>query len=210
MFMRFPKPLYEGLPYLYGGIGLVAIAGFDHVLGKVSGAVFVAAALLVLHFRRHYRLAARGREQAIRNIREIERQQRPLSDREVLEWRPAYRCANRTLNEQHQQLFEVSRSLLHAVESGQPKSEVDFFIATLISDIEHHFHTEESLIAHHDKALGKQHHLEHVRLLEKGNRLASLYQRGEVEVGEFIHFIVHDLVLGHTLQADVEALKDVH
>ena len=50
-----PDWLYEAMPYLYLGTGLVTILYFDSTAGYVSGSLFLAAVLSICVMRIQYR-----------------------------------------------------------------------------------------------------------------------------------------------------------
>lgn len=53
--MVLPKPVYEMLPYGYLAVALLTYALLDSGMRYLSGTVFLAAGLMVLYWRMHYR-----------------------------------------------------------------------------------------------------------------------------------------------------------
>lgn len=53
--MVLPKPVYEMLPYGYLVIALLTYALLESGVRYLSGTVFLAAGLMVLYWRMHYR-----------------------------------------------------------------------------------------------------------------------------------------------------------
>lgn len=199
---QMPAVLYKALPYLYALFGIGVLATIHHPWGVFSGIIFLLASVWVFYMRRVYKRARQGRLDALKNIKRIERAENHESRLERLEWRSSYRLGHPVIDEQHKQLFSLSRTLLKAIASQQPKSELDFFIATLIADLTFHFKTEEEVLAAKGKSLAKSHHQAHFDLLEQGNALALGYQRGEVAAQELAEFIIDELITQHTLGLD--------
>lgn len=52
-----PRVIYELLPWLYSGIGMLAMLGTDPTYGRLSGLLLVTAAAAIFHLRRSYRAA---------------------------------------------------------------------------------------------------------------------------------------------------------
>jgi len=50
-----PNWIYEPLPYLYAGAGVVAIMNLDTVIGRISGILLITAGLVVGYQRYEYR-----------------------------------------------------------------------------------------------------------------------------------------------------------
>lgn len=62
--MELPKPLYEALPYLYVGFGLVALVMIESGVKFIPGALLIITGLIVFHLRFSYR-----QEEAVRTQR---------------------------------------------------------------------------------------------------------------------------------------------
>lgn len=62
--MELPKPLYEALPYLYVGFGLVALVMIESGVKFIPGALLIISGLIVFHLRFSYR-----QEEAVRTQR---------------------------------------------------------------------------------------------------------------------------------------------
>lgn len=200
---QMPDFLYTALPYFYAVAGIGVLATIHHPWGVFSGILFLLASAWVFYMRRIYRRAKQGRLAALRNIHAIEKAANTASRAETLEWRAAYCTGHPVIDKQHKQIFELSLTLLKAIESNQPKADLAFYIETLVGDITHHFRTEEEVLAAQGKNLAKAHHQAHYDLLQRGNALAARYLRGEVDVHELSGFIIDDLVTNHTLSTDM-------
>lgn len=69
--MLIPKPVYEALPYVYVGFGLLALAMIESGARFIPGALLIMAGLIVLNQRFSYR-----QEEAIRSRRKQNRKVR--------------------------------------------------------------------------------------------------------------------------------------
>ncbi len=59
--MVLPKPVYEVLPYGYLVVALLTYALLESGMRYLSGTVFLAAGLMVLYWRMHYRSTQKAR-----------------------------------------------------------------------------------------------------------------------------------------------------
>ena len=50
-----PNWVYEPLPYLYVGLGIVTTYGLDTLLGKTSGIMLIVAGIIIAYMRHNYR-----------------------------------------------------------------------------------------------------------------------------------------------------------
>lgn len=64
--MVLPKPVYEVLPYGYLVVALLTYALLESGMRYLSGTVFLAAGLMVLYWRMHYRSTQQARARARR------------------------------------------------------------------------------------------------------------------------------------------------
>lgn len=62
--MELPKPLYEALPYMYVGFGLVALVMIESGVKFIPGALLIITGLIVFHLRFSHR-----QEEAVRSQR---------------------------------------------------------------------------------------------------------------------------------------------
>ncbi|NQD35643.1 hypothetical protein HPT27_01325 [Permianibacter sp. IMCC34836] len=69
--MLIPKPVYEALPYVYVGFGLMALAMIESGVRFIPGALLIVAGLIVLNQRFSYRQeeAIRARRKQSRKVR---------------------------------------------------------------------------------------------------------------------------------------------
>ena len=50
-----PTPIYETAPFAYCGVGLISILSADNLLGFISSALLISAALIIFSLRHKYR-----------------------------------------------------------------------------------------------------------------------------------------------------------
>ena len=50
-----PKPVYEVAPFAYSGIGVLAFLSAENLLGYLSSALLISAALIIFSLRHRYR-----------------------------------------------------------------------------------------------------------------------------------------------------------
>ncbi len=62
--MYLPKPLYEAIPYLYTGIGVVAVVIINSPVAIFSGILLIYAGWLVHRTRRDFRTYLSDKEEA--------------------------------------------------------------------------------------------------------------------------------------------------
>ena len=53
----FPQPIYDALPYLYIGSGLVAVISIANILALISGSILVITAIYVFWMRGYLHLS---------------------------------------------------------------------------------------------------------------------------------------------------------
>lgn len=59
-----PKPIYELLPYIYIGLGLISLFGIENMTGKLFGATLLTAGIVIQQMRFRYRAKRRPRAQS--------------------------------------------------------------------------------------------------------------------------------------------------
>jgi len=56
----------------------------------------------------------------------------------------------------------------------------------------------------------EEHKLEHKRLIEKANNLKRKFVRGDMASYDAFEFIVHEIIIGHTLKEDTKFFTFIH
>jgi len=105
-----------------------------------------------------------------------------------LTWRPAYKCGNVLIDDQHRALFDDANKLLTAVLSDLPADQVTALIDVLIRDIVQHFKDEEAIIMAAGFPDALAHAAIHCDLVDKAVNLVSSFNAGTLALGELFHF----------------------
>jgi hemerythrin-like metal-binding protein len=192
-----PVWLYEPLPYVYAGIGMLALFKLEGTLGGISGLMLILAGLLIWRTRQIYRSAARQtpdvKEAPVAGLKGFVR----------LAWSSEYETGIERLDHQHRMLFNQGNNLLNAILDDKPKLDVELLIDELMHDITDHFCTEESLLARAKHPLSPRHHEIHRLLLARCKAMARDYHDDKLRVGDLFQFVAVDLVSNHILNEDL-------
>ena len=119
-----------------------------------------------------------------------------------LVWEDAYASGNPLIDAQHQKLIQCSNALLSAVVAGQPPSEVNLRLETLLAHTAQHFRDEEQLLRKAGFPELDAHLATHNRLLERARELQSEARGGVMNLGRLVSFLAAELVNGHLLTGD--------
>jgi len=117
-------------------------------------------------------------------------------------WEDSYACGHPTIDNQHRKLFTLANSLIGALSSGQPAAETSMRLRRLMAHTAQHFHDEEAILARMGFPGLPNHAADHQRLLERATRFEIEVGQGEVDISQFVGFLVLDLVQGHILIRD--------
>jgi predicted Holliday junction resolvase-like endonuclease len=71
-----PRWFYEPLPYVYGGVGLVAMFSLDSLVGVVSGILLVSAGGVIAYQRYQYRYQEKQRQERLAWLQEQARRKK--------------------------------------------------------------------------------------------------------------------------------------
>lgn len=71
-----PNWIYEPLPYVYGGVGIIATFNLDSLIGMSSGFLLITAGLVVGYQRYEYRRFQKQRQERLDWLREQARKKR--------------------------------------------------------------------------------------------------------------------------------------
>lgn len=196
-----PDWLYKSLPYLYLLSGLFIMWEATHPAALVSGMSLITAGMVVWLRRRSYRYAARPKLPEIRRAPQMHKEKQPLPQH--IGWRTSYETGNELIDREHRRLFEIGNDLLNALTAQKPQGDIELMIDELISEIEAHFHTEESLLLQISAKHFKRHRQLHRAMLERIHALRAGLQRGENSSSEVCGFLTHDIVAQHILTEDL-------
>ena len=119
-----------------------------------------------------------------------------------LTWRPAYRCGNPLIDEQHRALFAAANTLLGSILADTSTHQLGALIDTLMRDITQHFDDEERILESVGFPGVAEHAATHRRLLAEAALLAEHFHSGRLTPGELFQFMAHELIARHLLGAD--------
>lgn len=208
-----PDWLYQALPYLYSGTGVLTIYSLPNWIGVFSGAMLISAGVIVWLLRvryRRYRRDARYRrgnpvahDARYRHGNPVTHDVRSVESGFVrLVWRTEYECGHPIIDAQHRGLFESGNALMNAVLEEQDKLDVELMLDELIAHVEKHFCDEEALLARAQHPIGKEHQEIHRRLLVRAKVLSESYHKGQLTPGDLFTFIANDVVAQHIIKED--------
>lgn len=139
-----------------------------------------------------------------RKVMQMERKIVPRgSSMRSLQWHKIYESGNATIDSQHQRLLEQAIDIHNAMTSDRDGSVMPQ-VKMLVSDICQHFKDEVKILQEADYPGTKQHELLHE---QEVNAIADAIQKsdkGEISIGELVHFIVSFTLMKHLVTADMD------
>ncbi len=151
-----------------------------------------------------YRAKSTGRNRVENECLPLDTGRSNLSNTQLIQlvWRKDYESGNALIDAQHRSLFEQANTLLQAILNNQEKNDIVQLIASLVTEIELHFHDEEAIFqqaAYSDS----EHHLNlHAHLIQRARSLASRYEKDQVGAADLLHFLMYEMVAQHILIDD--------
>jgi hemerythrin-like metal-binding protein len=201
--------LYQALPFVYIGAGLLVMLLLQNMMAVVSGVLLIAVGTLEVMRRRRD-----GRE---REAAETRHASRLHADREgpqtqalmQIAWRKSYECGHPVIDAEHRRLFEIGDTVINAVMKNKTRAHIEFLLDELTEHIQAHFSTEEAVLARTRYPLTQEHRGHHMELLQKAQGLRDSYRQGLLDVSELVGFIAYDVITEHIINEDLKfALKD--
>jgi len=120
-----------------------------------------------------------------------------------LVWQEAYECGEPTIDQEHQQLFDLANSLFEA--SLQSESSSEAFRSEfnkLLLHIVRHFANEEALLARHDYKDLEPHRLAHAGLVARATEFEASVAAGKAKLGDLVEFVASTVVAQHMFKTD--------
>jgi hemerythrin-like metal-binding protein len=202
-----PHRLYEALPFLYLGGGILVARGLANAWGIVSGLILLTTGVLVGWKRWQYR---RGRSQAHipkpPAAKAAARAGRPEPVAPQLVWNTDYECGHAAIDSQHRRLFELGNALLDAIFEQRSKLDVELLLGELVDGITDHFCFEEGLLAGSHHPLSPGHQETHRTLLARCKEMSEQFHQGHLKAGGLIEFVLLDVVEQHIVRDDLRFL----
>lgn len=198
-----PDFVYNALPHVYVGAGLLAMVVLRNWMAVFSGVTLISAAGLVWILRYRYRRAfnhSGGRidvpESAHRNaLGEVMVQ---------ISWQRSFECGHPVIDAQHRRLFGLGNELLKAVSTNKLPGDIEWLLDELVAHITDHFFTEEAVLAGTKHPLSEKHKGIHRSLLSDAADLRDRYCGDRMLTGELVRFVVYDVITDHITGEDLK------
>ena len=182
-----------------GGIRMTASFGVASCLSTDSWDDWLQRADTAL-----YQAKALGRNRVVTEMALGVPSERMSGDHELLRivWHPDYATGCTAIDAQHRLLFDHGNRLLDAVMHGAAKEACETLIADFVAFTKNHMRSEEEILERSHYPDLAAHRELHRQLLERAVLLMERYARGQLEVGELLHFVVYELTAQHLLIED--------
>jgi hemerythrin-like metal-binding protein len=207
-----PDWLYNSLPYVYIGIGLVVAAslGASNLIGVFSGILLISTggAIVTMRTRNKQELAKLRAEfaESERRLNDRRKNDRRESNDESAPlgffWKKEYESGNSIMDEQHLRLHDLSNKLLNAMLSRKRPSEISILLNSYLEQVQQHFLMEEEILSKTKHPITIEHKTEHDNLLFHANRFVSKYGSGKMTFNDISEFSIFKLIAGHIATED--------
>lgn len=196
-----PDWLYELLPFLYAGSGILTIAVLQNGISLLPGAMLMLAGGSVHAMRKRARIGE-TKPPATRHDEKTPASDLQPSHLMQITLGAANECGHPTIDAQHRDLCATANVLLDAVMNESPSINVRKLLDELESDLESHFKTEETILAGIDPQYAEQHKSVHDELLAKARLIIEHCRLGKIDVKEIVDFVAYDFVTEHIARED--------
>lgn len=193
-----PEQLYEALPFIYLGSGLLTMIMLPNFAGFLSGAMLISAGATVWRLRYRYRRAFNCTEG------HIDYAENTGGSLVQILWKKAFECGHSVIDAQHRRLFGLGNELISAVSTNRPPGDIEWLLDELIEHITDHFCTEEAALARTRHPISAEHREIHRQLLAKAADLRDRLHSGLTVTSEIVGFIVYDVITNHITQEDLK------
>lgn len=192
-----PEWLYELLPFLYVGVGVMTILMLRNPVAAVSGMLLISAGVVVWSMRRNYR---NGRELAAVHASA----NGPLAARASpvlaeLAWRDAFDTGHPAIDTQHRNLFLLGNKLIDSMTDHRPAADIELMLSELLGAFERHCEKEAAHLAAAGDPVDAQQRDKLARTLARARALEERYQLGEVPISALIGFVTYDTIVQHVM-----------
>lgn len=119
-----------------------------------------------------------------------------------LQWSQTYESGNRTIDNQHKNMFDRANRLITVFMGQSGKEESLGHINSLLQDISAHFICEEKIMKNAGYPGYEEHKRIHDALLGKGKFLAEKYMNGYLEFTEIFQYLAIEVIHQHLLTED--------
>lgn len=130
-----------------------------------------------------------------------------LSTSIQLEWKSEWESGIDIIDEQHKELFESANHLINSYLTNISVTQTLPKLDKVINHIIDHFCTEERALIKVGYPEYERHKEIHNGLVKKALHYRKLYKTGEIKASEFFSFLIDEVIVGHTLNSDVEFME---
>ena len=123
------------------------------------------------------------------------------NDKTLFEWSDNYNTGIRTIDEEHQKLFEVTDQFLKALKSGLSREYTSRIFDRLIEDTIRHFENEEKLFSKHGYPEKDEHISEHRKLTEK---IIELNRNRDYVFSDNVEDFLFSWLRNHIIKDDIK------
>ena len=187
--------LYQALPWLYAGVGVLTLSALRNPLGLLSGLTLLGVAAIVWALRKRHRLSWRLDEPPRRESAAAASAHLP-----PLEWRSNFCSGDATIDAQHNHLFDLGNEFICAGGRHRPLAELVRLVEELLDQLSRHLRVEERLLAQAGHKLSQQDRESQSRLLSRATLLKERFRKGLVLFPDMAAFVVDVLVVNHVVK----------
>ena len=201
-----PDWLYEALPYLYVGAGVLVMATLQNSLAVFSGVLLLSAGATIHMMRRSYRRALRAQAEQM----EVLRERRASESRKQLHapvWRDSFTGGHSLIDGQHRALFNGAVELLESIQMGMSRQRILAEIDLLLDDLKLHLQTEERLMAEAAYPELNAHAARHAEMLQHLLVLRSEVGDGRRRPAELYAYFCDEMLARHMVEEDALVLS---
>lgn len=124
-----------------------------------------------------------------------------------LRWNPGYDSGDGKIDHQHQELFDLTNTLLQIWTRTNDRAQICKYVANLIDHGQMHFNYENDVMRRHIAEFGTEisaHISRHETLMERATDLFDRYQRYDINKDALLNFLIFEFVSVHIRNDDVK------
>lgn len=119
-----------------------------------------------------------------------------------LEWMSSYESGNAVIDEQHRRLLDRAHALIADIIVEKEGGISRELLNELISEVAHHFASEERILTEAGYPKVKSHATIHRNLIRKATALTERHGQGHLYAAEVLHFVVMEMISQHMIMED--------
>lgn len=124
-----------------------------------------------------------------------------------IQWLPEYSVNNEIIDQQHQYLFDLCKTLYLLVDQAENSQSVEQALAGLLDYVELHFREEEQYYKTHPKLA--EHQELHRQFIKQTNEYVSRFKEGNLKLSELADF-VYAWIVQHITVSDRNYFRDIN